>query len=301
MHRGWFCVLVAVVAGLLAGICTSLVFVAHSMFGKHGLLLVAIACGGIGGGLTFALVGGEKYGITPPGRHGDGKTKFDPGFLGDIFIGLMTGFLGIAVCARSLKISLFDPAASPLIDLWFVNFAIAYISGFLGLRLVKAVSKKFLDQLQLKETVEQTLLNEADNAALLGSEAIRDKDYETAEGLFKKCIQLDNGSSIRGLIGLARAQSRMGNLGDAIATLDDAIQLRRKEPLPRRVAVAFFNRACYRMLADPNGEASKSLAIKDLAESTRLVPSFALDLRKEEDLKPLWEDPRLIDLAGVQR
>jgi len=289
---------------LVSAFGTCLVLLGWHYMGQHGLLLLAVTLGGIGGGFTLALSGGERYGLKMPARHGGTDTKIDPGYLGDMFVGLMAGLLGVSVCSRNLKTSLFDPNTSSLVDLWFMDFGIAFVSGFLGLRLIKTVSTKFMQEQQLRETHE--LAEESKelasglagtNAFLAGQEALRAGQYDLAEQCFQRGQSLDGETTIRCLIGLGQAYRCMGKLPEAIAILDDAIGQKDRETVKSRVAVAYWNRACYKVLAVPDSERAKESALDDLQQAVQLQDSFRQDLNSEPDLVSLKDDVRLRRLA----
>lgn len=289
---------------LFAMLGTSLVLLGWFYMGRHGLLLTAVLLGGIGGGFTLALSGGERYGLKFPGMHGGGDTKFDPGCLGDMFVGLMAGCLGVSLCSRNLKTSLFDPASSSMADLWFMDFGIAFVSGFLGLRLIKTVSTKFMQEQQLKhtqelaeESKELASASAGTNVYLEGQEAIRTGQYKYAEQCFQKGIDLEEGKSIRSMIGLAQAYRWLGLLPEAIAKLDDAIRFRSWEQVESRLAVAYWNRACYKVLSMPDSERAKASALEDLQQAIELQESFRQSLNSDTDLVSLKDDVRLHRLA----
>ena len=78
------------------GMALALVAENHGRDGT-GALVLAIFLGGMGGGFTLVLIGGERYGLKLPGTVGGTDHKYDPGYLGDIFVGVMSAFLGIGV------------------------------------------------------------------------------------------------------------------------------------------------------------------------------------------------------------
>jgi tetratricopeptide (TPR) repeat protein len=286
------------IALLLAAVAAAMAMLAYVYIGVLGLLIFAIICGGIGGGFTLALVGGENYGLRMPRRVPGGTTpdgnpeKIDPGCFGELFVGLMAGLLGVAVACRTLKIEMFKPSdADPLVQLFFVDFGIAYVSGFLGLRLIRAVSERFLyDTVKaqgqdLKEVAREQKFQSA-------QDAFREKQYDVAEHLFREQIQADGSTTIRGFIGLGRTLKRLGRFGDAIAVVDEAIRIRDREELPGRVAVAYWNRACYKALSSGDVEHDIDEIIADLQEALKIQPSYKLDLLSEEDLAKVREHPK---------
>lgn len=272
-----------------------MVWLINAAFGDLGLLLIAIGAGGIAGGFTLALVGGESYGLKMPGMHGTSAEKIDPGFLGDVFVGLMAASLGIGIgiWTKIFHVSLFDLKATSFVELWFTDFAIAYTCGFLGLRLVKAVSASVLKQADLQEKLEKVSTNEADNLYLNVLELVRGNQPQAAIDLLARVEMLDGENSIRALIGRAYAEKRLGKFGDAIATLDQAIGRSPREKHAHRIPVAYWNRACYRTLTcDNNFDQYLDSIINDLRKSIELQPSFRHDLEKDEDLKALQENPK---------
>jgi len=297
--RYWGCIFLSV-AGCAFG--TALTIIAWRYMGLHGLLVVGVLLGGIGGGFTQALSGGERYGLKmPTTRAGAGSVqKVDPGFIGDMFVGLMAGILGISLCSRTLKTSLFDPSGSSLIDLWFMDFGIAFVSGFLGLRLIKAISTKFMQEQRLKEaedlaveSKELATANAGTSAYLSGQQSLRSGQLDLAEDLFRKGIEYDRGTSIRCIVGLAQLQRRRHKYTEAIETLDEAIRLQHIESVVSRVAVAYWNRACYRLLARPDSVEAKDAAVADLEKSVALQESFRSTILADEDLKELRNDVRI--------
>jgi hypothetical protein len=288
-------------AAVLAGLVALVLLVAFvvglvmlgSRLGRLGWLLDAIIMGGIGGGFTLALVGGESYGLKMPGRAGGSARKFDPGLFGDVFVGLMAGFLGIGfgIWAKTFS-GLFDVTHEPFAELAFTDFAIAYACGFLGLRLIKAVAARVLKTEELEQKLMKTEANEADVAYLKGAELLRDDQFEAARDLFLKSKTLEGEGSIRSLIGLGRAYRRLGTMGDAIAVLDEAVQKKDKDGNPHRIAVAYWNRACYRTLASSDVDKEIDAVLGDLEEAIKLQASFAHDLTTDKDLTKIQEAPK---------
>ena len=191
-------ILILLASSFSAAITISLVILSNSRV-EAGIFFVAIVLGGIGGGFTLGLIGGERYGLKLPGKVGSDH-KFDPGFLGDIFVGLMSSFLGIGVASRTLKTDLFSTTEVSAIELWFVNFSIAYICGFLGLRFIKGVSEKFLQEAQIKENSERLTKAEGTNAFLSAQTALSAGQFDEAENLYHKAINLDKENEARARI-----------------------------------------------------------------------------------------------------
>lgn len=279
---------------------TALVVLSRQAGGEIGLFFVAIVLGGTGGGFTLGLVGGERYGLKMPGKVGVDH-KFDPGFWGDVFVGLMAGFLGVGVASRTLKTDLFTvssaastPTSAQLVELWFVNFSIAYVCGFLGLRLVKSLSERFLQQALLKDNLERVERNEEITAFLSAQAAVDMGQFSEAETLFERALALDTGSGVRPLIGLGRVYKRQRRFDDAIRVLTDAISRKEREHITERIAVAYWNRACYKVLAVADGSRKYEIAsaFEDLEQSVNMKPSYRQDLSGETDLTSVRLDAR---------
>lgn len=262
--------------------------------GPVGLLIVAIIIGGLGGGFTLGLSGGERYGLKMPGTTGIDH-KWDPGFLGDLFVGLMSGFLGIGVVLRGVSSELFLISKNGLVELWFIDFSVAFVSGFLGLKLVKAVSERFFDKEELKDKMDKVDANAGATAFLTAQEGITAGQLDEAEKNYRRALALDPHNQVRALIGIARVQRRKNNLVEAIATLDDAIRMGDKEHMKGRTAVAYWNRACYKALTKPPNLEG---AVDDLQASTQITPSYRLSLYEDEDLKALHGNARFQALAA---
>jgi hypothetical protein len=297
-----------VTAILGAAFGTALALVGYHSRGLHGLLVTGVVLGGIGGGFTQALSGGERYGLSLPTR-GDrnGGAKVDPGFIGDMFVGLMAGILGISMCSRTLKTSLFDPSGSTLMDLWFMDFSIAFVSGFLGLRLIKAISTRFMQEARLKEAehnAEESRLLAARTFGislyLSGQEALRSGQLDLAEQCFRQDLAQGEGKTIRSLVGLGMVLKRRFKFDEALRTMDEAVA-NTHEPVAERRAVAYFNRACYKVLARPDSEAEITSAISDLDQAVLLDPSLRKFIGTDEDLKAIQADPRIIILKSDEQ
>ena len=88
---------------------------------------------------------------------------------------------------------------------------------------------------------------------------------------------------------MAAAYKRLGQVGDAISALNQAIDMQDEEQVKYRIPVAYWNRACYEalILDQPEEDRDISRIIDDLREAIRLEPSFAHDLTKESDLDSL--------------
>lgn len=299
--------IVGAIGALLAHLCLA-------VSNPAALLLGAILFGGIGGGFTLGLIGGERYGLKLPGKVGN-DTKVDPGFLGDIFVGVMASFLGIGLASRTLKTDLFSISTvvadksgvvttldNSLIELWFLNFCIAYVSGFLGLRLVKGLSERFLQETKLKDKLDQVDHNEGVTAYLSGQSALALGLVEEAEDYFKKAFKLDKGNEVRSLLGLARVYKRQGRYFEAFSTVDEAISRKSENDSPERMATAYWNRACYRALilktSTAAGRGTVENVFKDLEESLRLKPEFRNDLTTEQDLTSVYEEGRFKELTN---
>lgn len=271
-------------------------------------LIAAVALGGLGGGFTLGLIGGERYGLKLPGNSGIDR-KFDPGFIGDTFVGLMAGILGTATASRVLKTDLFAlpkvdvPSSIPggaMVELWLLNFSIAYVCGFLGLKLIKNLSERFLQEVQLKEGLERVEHTEGATAFLSGQAAISEKQYIEAQQFFKNALLIDKGNEVRSLVGLARAYRGQKRYLEAIRTLDDAVSRSDREPLKDRMAVVYWNRACYRTLMNQTTLTAqvKDEIFKDLEASLELQPDFRKDLPRDEDLTAIFNDDRFKLLVG---
>lgn len=278
------------------------------------ILISAILLGGVGGGFTLGLIGGERYGLKLPGKVGN-DAKVDPGFLGDVFVGIMSAFLGIGLASRTLKTDLFSipmtiadkqglsfPVEGALAELWFLNFCIAYVSGFLGLRLVKGLSERFLQETKLKDKLEQVDHNEGATAYLSGQSSLALQLFDEAEDYFKKAFRLDKGNEVRSLLGLARVYKRQRRYAEALSTADEAISRRSSRDSIERMAAAYWNRACYRALVIKDAttlqRGTTENVYQDLEESLRLKPEFRNDLSKEEDLTIISGEDRFKELIA---
>lgn len=286
--------------GFAAAVGASLVMLAGIAGGEVGLFLVAIVLGGTGGGFTLGLVGGERYGLKMPGKVGVDH-KFDPGYWGDVFVGLMAGFLGVGVASRTLKTDLFaisstasTPNSAQIVELWFVNFSIAYVCGFLGLKLVKSLSERFLQEAHLKDNLQRVERNEEITTFLSAQAAVDMGQLSEAETLFERALALDTGSGIRPLIGLGRVYKRQRRFDDAISVLTDAIKRKDREFITERVAISYWNRACYKVLAIDDGSRKYDLgsALDDLEEALNMKPAYRQDLSGESDLTSIKSNDR---------
>lgn len=292
-------------AAFAGAIGASLVFLSQLAGREVGLFFVAIVLGGTGGGFTLGLVGGERYGLKMPGKVGVDH-KFDPGFWGDVFVGLMAGFLGVGVASRTLKTDLFTvssaaatPTSAQLVELWFVNFSIAYVCGFLGLKLVKSLSERFLQEARLKDNLERVERNEEITAFLSAQAAVEMGQLTEAETLFERALALDTGSGVRPLIGLGRVYKRQKRFDDAIRVLNDAISRKDREHIAERIAIAYWNRACYKVLAIAEGSRKYELtsAFEDLEQAVDMKPAYRQDLSGETDLTSVKSDARFKSLV----
>jgi len=287
----WTAVLGSLVT--LAAFVATLVFMVYRL-GPLGFLLDAIIVGGIGGGFTLALIGGESYGLKMPGRAGGSAQKLDPGFLGDVFVGLMAGCLGIGFGIWSKVFTgLFDLKRAPFVELVFCDFAIAYTCGFLGLRLVKTVSAQVLRRAELEQKIEA---NEADNTYMKAEALVESGQFEEALAFYRKTATLDERGSTRSLIGMARAYRRLKRFGDALACLDHALEMKDREPEKHRIPVAYWNRACYRAIATPDPATQIERIVEDLREAVKLQSSFSHDLTEDEDLTVVRTNPKFREL-----
>jgi hypothetical protein len=295
----WLCILAAAAAVVI------ILSVTPSLSPLQNLCL-AMVLGGLAGGFTLALIGGESYGLKMPGVYGAHKQgKVDPGFFGDVFVGLMAAGLGIGLgtWAEIFKTSPFDAPTEPakFASRWVADFAIAYVCGFLGLRLIKTVSMRVLKEAELEENLKKTEQNEVDNLYSRAQEAVRNGQYDIAANMFHSVQELEGQNSIRALIGLARCEKRMGRYGDAVASLDRAIAQSPNEKEAYRLPVAYWNRGCYKTLAYKDNLAPHLADIvNDLKEAIRLQGSFKVDLRTDEDLKVLQGEPIFEELAKAQ-
>jgi len=301
-----------------------------------GSLLIAVLVGGAAGGFTNSLTGGQEFGMRHPNTRGHkprreaaaaetlsaipGKTHsrepdsvFDPGYLGDTFIGLMAGCVGIAFVTHNLKASPWDYTSVALVDTWFLDFALSYVCGFLGLKLIKSVAENVFAGDKVREAKKTAALaqerldavekdvDDTKGAALFlnGIVALQQKDYDTAELMFNESMKVEGWRTTRALISLARVERRRHNLVKAIALLDEAISQESKEKKPSRVAVAFWNRACYRTLqrlAQPSPENAIGRILADLRESIKIEPSFSSELG-DPDFNTIRDDPAFHDFT----
>ena len=265
---------------------------------KIGFLVDAIIVGGLCGGLTYALRGGERYGLKLPGRM-DNTEKLDPGFVGDVFVGLMAGCLGMGFGIwTKVLVGSFDVDHQPFVELVFVNFAIAYACGFLGLKLVKGISEQvFREEVMKLDNIEKRVeASEADTSYNKAEGLCDAGQFEVAHTYYRKTATLDPKGATRALIGMGRALRGQGMLGEAISVLDQAIGLREKEPEKHRIPVAYWNRACYRALIANNADVELDKILADLREAVRLQPAFVHDLTADRDLTGLQENHKFKQL-----
>lgn len=279
--------------GMLA---LSLLMTSLPFLEQYGAIVTAIVCGGLGGGFTLALIGGKRYGLTFPGRVGVENDKIDPGFYGDLFVGLMSAFLGVGIAVRSMETRIFPkPGENNIVELWFMDFAFAYICGFLGLKFIKSISNKFLNENEINQRLEQVEKKEAVAEYLLAQEAVDIGQLDEAERLYRRVLATP-GYEVLALIGLGRVYRRRDRFGEAIAWLDRAIGVRDNEIESSRLAVVYWNRACYRLLASES-VGDRRQAIDDLRISVGIQPSFKLDLLKDPDLEVVRNDPDVLELS----
>lgn len=295
------------VALIAAGGIVAVELLAYELADRLALLVMAVIFGGLSGGFTLALAGGETYGLKMPGRANDNsRLAMDPGFLGDMAVGMLTAFLAVGFANQLTTIALFDAnkltSASEFAGLWFANFGFAYVAGYLGLKLVKRISDDFIKQLnvsRLSTDVEGLKSNyrtvAADSMCTLGNQAINLKQYGEAEMLFQSANEIESANTVRSEVGLARALRWQDRFPEAQKLLDKAIAEKGKEKIPGRLSVAYWNRACYRALSD--GLPAIDEVITDLKEAFRLNPAMGPDDLNDVDLDKVRPDPKFIALV----
>lgn len=261
------------------------------------LLIIAVICGGVGGGLTLALIGGEKLGLKLPGQE-SGTKVFEPGFIGEIFVGVMAAAVMFGVGSVSdLRPFEYKPKEDDFYSLWFRNFALAHLSGFLGIQLIKKLASGFLDQADVRDLKEDAQRHEGQTAYLSGIEAIKSTQLDAAEAFMRKALEIEGQTSIRALVGLAMVLKRRGKLGDAIATINEAIAHAGTEPMKSRVAKAYFNRACYvsfGALGETLTEAELDRVIADLDHALAIEKALAREIKKDPDFEKALKSERFV-------
>jgi hypothetical protein len=218
------------------------------------LLVLAVLSGGCCGGLVLSLIGGEKLGLKFPGRPADSE-PFQPGFLGDVFVGLMAAMVMFGVGAGVADLGAFRVApGQDLVGAWMRNFGLALLSGFVGLNLIKRLSSQLIDKAEIASKLEEVGKQKTDTAYLLGLQAIRANQLDEAERYMRQALEAEGETNIRSYIGMAMICARRQQWGQAAAYLKDALSKKDIEKLPSRVAKAYFNSACY-ISAGSAGEA----------------------------------------------
>ena len=262
----------------------------------QNILTMAVIAGGIGGGLTLALIGGEKLGLRFPGHESNTKV-FEPGFVGEIFVGIMAAavMFGIGGGVADLKPFEYVEGKSDLYSLWFRNFALAHLSGFLGISLIKKLASGMLDTAAVADLKQEAKKTEGDTAYLLGLQAMESKQLEAAENYMRKALEVEGTKSIRAYIGLAQVMKRRGRIGEALSLLNEALERQDSEPMKSRVAKAYFNRACYLSVGAQgatltDGEVSK--VIESLDRAFKHDKALARDVKSDPDFEKALQSAR---------
>ena len=278
--------------GVLSAVVFLICGLAHQSYLSPELLFAgAMALGGIGGGFSAALSGGKQYALRMPGpKKNDGTKDFEAGFVGDLFIGLMTGFLGIGLADTFFRPEIFPSSDKSLLFQLIHYFAIAFISGFLGLRLIRMVTSQMHPD--LKEFEERIEKNEVAQLYDEAERAIESGDEQTALENFERVIECDGRLRLRGYIGKARVLKRLGKLQEAIETLNFALGKSYSHERKANRAIALFNRACYRALALNSSTSAHSIEdiARDLEGAIKLRPEFAGDIKTDDDLKSVRDE-----------
>lgn len=286
-----FVSLSSIVIGLWAGL-----FVAsRAALPPEASMLLLIVLGGVLGGFTLALAGGEEFGLRFPGTAAG--SRWSPGFLGDIFVGAMsaTTIFGVGAGVADMAPLAVPPDAS----IWAIglrNFALAYLAGFLGINLIRSLSKQVLDKQAITERLAEVGRKVEDAEIMLGYKAIDEGQLDVAETYMCRAIESEGNKSIRAHCGLAMVHRRKERIGEAIQRVSIAIEKQAIETEPSRVALAYFNRASYYAYAinDSNRAAYVQNCIADLKQSFTKTPTLHLDVPAEPDFAKAWQSPEFV-------
>jgi len=303
-RKPWWTVNSAVAEGILGATIYLLsffalllvaVYFAVADWNPKVLLFVAIILGGMFGGLTLALLGGEKLGLKFPGAPSDSE-PFEPGFLGDVFVGIMAAMVmfGIGGGVASLSPFKYEASTDDLATLWLRNFALAHLSGFLGLNLIKRLSSQLLDKAAIQSKLEDVDRTKIDTDFLLGLQAMQSGQYAIAESYMRKAMEKEGQTNIRSYIGLAMVYKRTGRWAEAFSNLNTAISMKEIEKLSSRVAKAYFNRACYRS-ASAEGDTPSENEMKFLIEDLKAAFAIEPDLVRGVGPDPDFDKARKVE------
>ena len=192
------------------------------------------------------------------------------------------------------------PHGKTLLSAGLTNFATAYVAGFLGINLIRSLSKQFLENAKIKDQLADAQQTKLDTDFLMGLQAMDAKQYQTAEMLMRKAIEAEKNTTIRAYIGLAQVIWRIGGRGgEAISTVSDALRNQAIEKEPSRVATAYFNRACYVAAMMDSANPQIKPVIEDLAACFKLAPSWPADVRADADFAKAWKVQEFIDYMAA--
>lgn len=113
--------------------------------------------------------------------------------------------------------------------------------------------------------------------------------YEEAIAHFRQALELEP-DSIHGLLAIAWCYKRVGQIDDAIDSMQIAIEFEPEQ------AICHYNLACYFALAK-----RVSNAIEYLAQAFELRPSFRQEVDKESDFDGIRDDPEFVEFLTPVR
>jgi hypothetical protein len=114
-----------------------------------GWVIVFIAVAGLVGGLLNALFAAEGFIFSRVGTLPDGRKIWRPGFLGNVFVGMVTALVLTALYSPLGSISLGSAPAT--YDLTLAKLAGAFLSGLGGARLLTQEVGRHYDQVSQEQ------------------------------------------------------------------------------------------------------------------------------------------------------
>lgn len=248
--------------------------------------LILLGVSGALGGLLYSIIASKgEFGLCYYKK--EGSERLTLGALGDMVVGI-GGALGVFfVLAGTIKL---DAAADNVLRV----LGLGVVSGYGARRLMKAMEERLSQALaqqaaeESKKAREEIQGERAQHSVREGIDFLSRNDYIAALQAFGEAIKLDP-SYAQPHVGQGMVFKRQGKYGDAVKACTTAIEK------DRELAVAWYNRSCYRAL---NGEGVNAV-LADLREAVRLNAFYRGEAKMDADFDLVCKEKAFTDFLAT--
>jgi len=166
--------------------------------------------------------------------------------------------------------------------------SLGVISGFAGIRLLKAMSENLMKKVQrLDYKIKKIEKSEELDELITQANFLLDKNIKRAKAIYERVLQIDPDNRAA-MVGKARVLNREGKVEEAIQLLSEVIN---KYPKAER---AYYLRACYK---NELKKYSKKEVLADLAKAIEISEIYKEYARNDEDFDNLNKEFK--ELVGL--